>query len=57
MQQSFRPARLSRSIAHAAALEESSDLNKKKGERLSRAERYVLVESFVLRFVPLIFSL
>ncbi|BBN05698.1 hypothetical protein MPTK1_3g15270 [Marchantia polymorpha subsp. ruderalis] len=49
VQQSFRPARLSRSIAHAAALEESSDLNKKKGERLSRAERYVLVESFVLR--------
>ncbi|KAL3692459.1 hypothetical protein R1sor_006110 [Riccia sorocarpa] len=47
--QRLKPTRFSRSIAHAAAVDESSDSHKKKGERLSRAERYALVESFVSR--------
>ncbi len=46
--------RLSRAFAHAAALEEHPESTRKK-ERLSRQERTALVESFVLKCVPIIF--
>ncbi|CAM6108227.1 unnamed protein product [Calypogeia fissa] len=49
VQQSPVSPRHVRFIAHAAALEDSSDLHHKRGLRLSRAERYALVENFVQR--------